>query len=75
MFVDSYENLKRLRPEAWFKDINFTSGIWLGNGLENQNLFGVNTVDMEDRKLNFEGEAFVIEDGKYTLIKSVMDKE
>ncbi len=75
ILVDSYENLKRLRPEPWFKDINLTSGIWLGNGLENQNLFGVNTVDMEDRKLNFEGEAFVIEDGKYTLIKSVMDKE
>jgi hypothetical protein len=30
---------------------------------------------MEERKLNFKGMAYKIEDGNYTLIKTVLDKE
>jgi hypothetical protein len=30
---------------------------------------------MEERKLNFEGLAFLIEDTNYTVIKTVMDGE
>ena len=73
--VDSYENLKRQKVESWYSKLDTTFGIWLGAGLENQNIFGVNAVDMEDRKLNYKGIAFTIEDGNYSLIKSVMDEE
>ena len=75
VLVDSYDNLKRQKVEPWFPKLDTSYGIWLGAGLENQNLFGVNAVDMEDRKLDFKGIAFTVDDGNYSLIKTVMDEE
>ena len=75
VIVDSYENMKKLKIENWFTRLNTSNCIWLGNGIENQNIFNVNAIDMEDRKLKFNGIAFTVEEGSYTLIKSVMDKE
>ena len=75
ILVDTYQRLKPLKIEPWFSKINNSFGIWIGSGIENQNLFNVKEISMEERKLNYKGMAYKIEDGNYTLIKTVLDKE
>ena len=75
ILVDAYERLKILKVETWYQTINTSYGIWIGTGLENQNMFNVKALTMDERKLNFEGMAFLIDEADYTLIKTVMDGE
>ncbi len=40
MIVDTFDNLKKLEYDGWYKDIvNSTRGIWIGNGLAEQSIF------------------------------------
>lgn len=40
VLVDTFDNLKKLEYDLWYKDIvNSTRGIWIGNGLAEQSLF------------------------------------
>ena len=73
ILVDVYDRMKLLKVENWYQNIDTSHGIWIGSGMENQNVFNVKAVNMEDRKLEFEGLAFLIDDSSYTVIKSVMD--
>ena len=42
VIVDTFDNLKKLEYDLWYKDIvNSTRGIWIGNGLAEQNVFKV----------------------------------
>lgn len=75
ILVDTYERMKRLRIETWFKSVNTSYGIWLGNNISNQNLFSVKSITMEDRKIVYEGLGFVINDAEYMMIKTVLDGE
>ena len=75
LLVDSYQSLKTLKIEPWFARLNNNFGLWIGRGLENQNIFNVKELAVDERKLNYEGMAFIIEDGNYTIIKTVLDEE
>ncbi len=40
VIVDTFDNLKKLEYDGWYKDIvNSTRGIWIGNGLAEQSIF------------------------------------
>lgn len=40
IFVDTFDNLKKLEYDLWYKDIiNSTRGIWLGEGIADQTIF------------------------------------
>ena len=73
ILVDNYEKLRTLKLESWYNQIDTSSGLWLGPGLNSQCMFLIDSIKEEDRKYNFEGLAFNMEDGKYTLIKTMMD--
>ena len=73
VLIDTYEQLRTLKLESWFNQIDVTSGLWLGTGLQSQSLFAVSPVRDEDRKYDFEGMAYKIDDGQYELIKTMMD--
>ena len=75
IMVDHYDNLRSLKLETWFSDYSTTSGIWLGPGFSSQSLFESEPIRSEDKKLNFTGLSFVVEDGKYKVIKTLMDEE
>ena len=75
ILIDAYERLKNLKVEKWYQTVNMSHGIWIGKGLENQNMLNVKALTMDERKLEFEGMAFLIDDTDYTLIKTVMDGE
>ena len=75
IMVDNYDNLRSLKLETWFSDYSTTSGIWLGPGFSSQSLFESEPIRSEDKKLNFTGLSFVVEDGKYKVIKTLMDED
>lgn len=75
IFVDNYEKLRILKLESWFNKVDTTNGLWLGQGLSSQSMFLVEDISSDDRKYDFEGMAYHIEDSKYTLIKTMMDSE
>ena len=73
ILVDNYDKLRTLKLEPWFSYVDTSTGIWLGPGLQNQSLFITNDLTTEDTKYNFEGLAYIIEDAKYRVIKTMMD--
>ena len=73
ILVDNYEKIRTLKLESWFDTVDTQTGIWLGQGIESQSLLSCNQLTNEDRKLIFEGLGYIIENGKYKLIKTAMD--
>ena len=73
ILIDDYDRIKMLKLEKWYNLINNNKGIWIGKGLNNQSVFATNEMTMEDKKYDFKGLAYTIEDAKYTVIKMVMD--
>jgi hypothetical protein len=75
VLIDNYDDIRNLKVESWFKNINTSKGIWLGTGLSAQSIFENTTVQTEDTKLNYPGLGFIIENDEYRVIKTVMDKD
>ena len=75
VMIDDYESIRALKLESWFSDYSVNRGLWLGAGFANQSLFESESVKSEDKKLNFAGLAFALEDGKYKVIKTLMDED
>lgn len=73
ILIDTYERMKRLKMEPWYSKINTSYGLWFGKDIKSQNLFNVKPISMEDRKLDYEGIGFIIDESNYTLIKTVLD--
>ena len=70
IIVDSINQIKKIELESWFKSsTNTDSGIWIGNGINDQftlKLSGKNSTTREEISDDF---CFVLERGKATLVK------
>ena len=75
ILIDSYESIRNIRLEKWYRDINTKQGIWLGLGLESQSIFEGIEINGEDKKFRFNGLGFAIDGNKYSVIKTIMDKD
>ena len=73
VLIDDYKKFKLLKLETWFSSVDTSSGLWLGAGIDSQSILVTNELSEEDRKYNYEGMAYVIQNGTYTLIKTMMD--
>ena len=73
VLVDDYDKIKSLKLEPWYSIVDTTSAVWLGQGVNSQSMFNVEELKAEDKKYRFEGLAFLIKKGKYTVIKTMMD--
>lgn len=73
ILIDNYDKLRTLKLESWFTSVNTNNGIWLGVGAANQSLINTGEITPEDKKYDFNGLAFLVESGKYKVIKTVMD--
>ncbi|MBR5662921.1 MAG: type VII secretion protein EssC [Bacilli bacterium] len=73
ILADDYNDIKNLKPETWFDQIDLSNGIWVGNGLDSQSILSTNIMSQEDKKLRFDGIGYEINDGVYNVIKVVRD--
>lgn len=73
ILFDNYDKLRTLKLESWFNTVNTSKGIWLGAGAANQSLLNIGEINQEDKKYEFNGLAFSVNNSEYTVIKTVMD--
>ena len=74
IFVDSIDNIKKYEIESWYKNsVNNNSGIWIGNGINDQYTIKY-TQKLEEMKMevpmNF---CFVINRGKAEFVKYITE--
>lgn len=75
IFVDNYNAYKNLQLEPWYQtQINHSNGIWIGEGIASQMAINLVQLDAETRKRDFACMAFAIVEGKFTVIKCVLDE-
>ena len=76
IFVDINNSYKNIQLEMWYQNlVNTLNGIWIGNDVGNQLSINIPDLSMEDRKLDFNGLAYIVSDGNYKVIKHVVEKE
>ena len=74
IFVDSIDNIKKYEIESWYKNsVNNNSGIWVGNGINDQYTLKY-TQKLEEMKMDVPGDfCFVINRGKVEFVKYITD--
>ena len=73
ILIDDYKRFKLLKLKPWFASVDISNGIWLGPGLDSQSILLTNSLTDDDKKYSFEGMGYVISNGTYSLIKTMMD--
>ena len=73
ILIDDYKKFKLLKLEPWYNSMDTSNGLWLGAGIDSQSILVTNELEEEDKKYNYEGMAYVVKNGSYTLIKTMMD--
>ena len=53
--------------------VDTSNGLWLGAGLDSQSVLLSNSLTDEDKKYDYAGMAYIIKNGTYTLIRTMMD--
>ena len=71
IFIDNYNSLTKIIDESWFKNINTTSGIWVGNDIDMQTVFKLENLNTYDAEESFKDIIYKIIDNKYEVIKGI----
>ncbi|MBE6157552.1 MAG: type VII secretion protein EssC [Firmicutes bacterium] len=75
IIVDTIENIKSITYEEWYKNsFDLSEGIWIGNGISNQFTLRVTTNSRELREEIDAQFGYIIEKGKATQIKFIIDE-
>ncbi len=76
IFIDLYASIKNVQIEPWYQGtIDNSQGIWLGPEIGSQMAINATNLTLEHRKLNYIDMAFLVENGKATPIKHMIDAE
>lgn len=74
VFVDIADTYRNYMYEEWLKSgADYSRGIWIGSGINEQNLFKVSKFSREDRMEIPTDFGFIINNGKLTRIKLLSD--
>ena len=74
VFIDTYNSIRNLQTDIWYQNnVNNTYGIWLGEGIGNQVAININDLSVDHRKAKFPYMAFVVNKGKYEIIKHITE--
>lgn len=72
IIADNYSSTKKVHNDIWFKKtINKNSGIWIGTGISNQDIFKIDNLTKNDSNEEFEGIGFLINNNNGNLIKTI----
>lgn len=74
IIIDNSSNFKNITSYSWYNNLDKQNGIWLGENIDNQNIFNINNlIDSEESIAS--DTAFIIENNNYTIIKSIGDND
>jgi len=75
IIIDTIDSIKGLTYEPWLRSsVDFSEGVWLGNGISNQFTIKVTTASRLLRKEIPDNFAYIVEKGKASVIKLMSDK-
>ena len=73
IIVDRVEDLKKYEYESWYKDtVQNNYGIWLGNGVADQNLIKTNIGFKKDNNEIIDGYGIVVKNTKTNLVNMII---
>ena len=73
ILIDNASAFEKLKSEDWFiTKLNSNDGIWLGEGIGSQIVLNINSLESNDRNINFENMSFAITDGNYKIVKHIV---
>ncbi len=76
IIYDDYNSYKSLEVEPWFvKNIDKSTGIWLGENATNQLSIKMPNLSLEERKMVFSQIGYIVKNSSHTIIRYVVDKE
>ena len=76
IIVDDYNSYKSLELEPWYvKNIDKSTGIWLGENGANQLSIKMPNLSLEERKIMFNQIGYIVKNSSHTIIRYVVDKE
>ena len=75
IIYDDYNSYKSLEVEEWFKNIDKSTGIWLGENAANQLSIKMPNLTLEERKLLFNQIGYIVKNSSHTIIRYIVDKE
>ena len=73
ILVDDYDEIRTIKIEPWYKEEYASTGLWLEEGISNQSFFDLDEISNEDKKFDFEGLGYNIDNKEYKVIKTVLD--
>lgn len=72
IFADNYPSYRKITKEDWYqKAVDQGNSIWVGQGLELQNIIPIQKIDKTDTNDVVPGTIFKISNGKYSVIKGI----
>ena len=74
VFADTYFSYKSISVEPWYIEISKSiQGIWLGENIVSQKALYIKSLDSNDRNLSMPYLGYFVKDGKYNVIKHMVD--
>lgn len=76
ILLDNYNNFKKLQLELWYQaNVDSTNGIWLGDGVANQNTINFSNLSLEQRRINDPSLGIISNKGQIKFFKYVTKNE
>ena len=73
IFVDDFSDFKNITSTIWYNDLIFNFGIWVGKGIDTQDVFELKNLEEDDMNIEISDIAYIIEKGEYQVIKTIGD--
>ncbi len=75
IIIDNYDRFKKIRECAWYPVIDNSSGIWVGKGIDEQEVFTLTSLTNYDVEEKLSNIIYVIEEGMYTVTIGMSSEE
>ena len=73
---DDYNSYKSLEVEKWFtSNVDKSSGIWLGDNVQNQLSIKLPNLSLNDKKVTFNQIGYVVKNNNHVIVRYIVDKE
>ena len=75
ILIDNYNSYRKIIKEKWYQNNSNNNGIWVGKGVELQNIIKLNSLNKSDVIGDLKGMIYTINQGDYKVIKGLGNSE
>ncbi len=75
IIFDNIDRINKINSLSWYNNINKNTGIWVGNDIDEQEVFNINNLTNYDIEEKMKNLIYVIDNNNYKVVKGVGGKE